>query len=158
MAKHNGAKQIFKASDGSEHATKQAAQQRSEIVSAVRDFEAAGRKVVQLLGAAARTADGHEFVMGRLSDYWHVAWQHSGAPRLIRVSCWAHHCAVEFSNYQDPELSVRIFDDERRRDYVTYRVSELYWDEHAAREFHLKESLRYLDEVTAAIARLKPSS
>ena len=142
--------QVYKATDGSEHAKAKDAKRRDALVSATEAFKVAQRKLCALLIAGAMTADGAPFDFTRRS-YWRIREWWGQAPSLVEVMLWPYATTVDF-DYRIETFVVRENDNSEK--CVQYRVGELYADERAARKAMAELYRQRLAEMQADIGRL----
>lgn len=148
-------KTVYKASDGSEHATEDAADRRSVLVEAQRQFESAAKAVSRSLGATAMTADGEPFEMGGWASYWYVSPGWGGMPQLLQKRCYSFDAEVRL-DHREECLILRCLEGEgSRREYRDYEINTLYKSEQKAREALVKACDEWLAEQTAQIAEIK---
>lgn len=153
------AKQIYKANDGSEHPTKEAAQRREALRKAANKLEEAVREVVTCLAASAMTADGHYFNTQQSENYYRIRESFTGMPRLERIDLWPHNLSVDFDR-ADNGLIVREYryDDKRGGQYVDYKVCELYVDAKKAKAALVKACHERLAEFQKELSEAEKSA
>lgn len=142
---------VFKARDGSEHKSEAAAKRHNKLLDAKDAFREAAEVVKKCLGGTAVTADGHPFDMQRSGFYWLVRKSWVGLPALSQVWIWPHNCDIDEEN---GHLIYRSYESERR-EYVTYRISDLYVSEKAAREALITACEKRIAEFQEEVAAIK---
>lgn len=142
-------KPVFKARDDSEHTSAEAAERHNKLLDATETFRRAADMVCKYLGETAVTADGHPFDMSRSGFYWLVRKSLMGLPALGQVWIWPHNCYIETD---DGRLVYRSYE---HGGYVTYRISDLYVSERAARRAHIEACEQRIVEFQEEVAGLK---
>ena len=97
---------VFKADDGSDHATAEEAKRRNELLEAKREFDAACKKLQRRLSEAVKTADGEWFEFG-YKEYWHVVRFLGQVPRLERLLVYHYSANIEVGD--DAVVRVRWY-------------------------------------------------
>lgn len=123
----------FRTSDGNEYPTKEEAEKHEALIEAEADFERAKRRFGYALAETQETADGLAFKWSNPRDYWRVHWPYGAPPRLERVEYLGLGDTEVRRDGEHVEIVKRTYRD-GSYDYRTYRISELYGSESAAKE------------------------
>ena len=151
----NKPKSVFKASDGSEHKTEEAATRHNAFLGAAEVFNSAARTLQRQLAENAKTADDEWFEFG-YRDYWYVTETYGVFPRLVRVTVYQHSAMIDFDRYDDtPKLVVRFQEEGRDRPAYTIPVHRLYAKKGNALIAHIAACEKYLEETRLDVERVK---
>ena len=142
----------FTASDGKEFSDEESAKKHDAFVTALREWEQAGKRLNAAGAQRFKTADGEHLKIGRWGDYWHINPFAPFGPELTRVS---FSYGTNFQMDWDGD-AVEIVSghgkDERR---ATYRISELYADEKKARVALMEAWEKHVADVRERFEKMK---
>lgn len=142
---------VFKAADGSEHPSAAAAARRNKVIKATAAVKDAMDELKRAIKGEILTADGVPFCPPQSSVFWYLVPGYFSLPRLHRVYVYPNN--VDVDRDDDGTFVIHEFSYDRK-EYVHYKLSELYASQDAARKaFHtriderLKELAKEADDL-----------
>lgn len=148
--------QQFQTSDGRKFTEKDAAERHQRLVDALAAHEKAHDALGHAIAQSQRTADGEPFRFGR--GYHRIQSRYGQLSRLDEVRFYYDVRFGISERRDDVELHVDKYEGGGAYRRITYRVSELYADRHAAEaaliEEQAKELRWVLEEAPKAAERL----
>lgn len=133
------AKAVYKASDGSEHASAAAADRRNTLVTLSDEASKAIEAALRAMGDAALTADGTPLGACKSSTCWWIATGFADLPQLFEEYFWPHY--LEFCIDDRRQRVVVNFDkwnNSGQRNRKEIDVRELYFDREKAQRVHVE--------------------
>ena len=150
---------VFKASDGSEHATAAKAKRHEAIVKAAKRLAEAAGEVERALGESFLTADGEHFDMHKFRSYWRVQNRWCDLPIVVEISVYPHGLSIDLDRSRNRAV-VRWYEHSDRSggSYTTHPISEMYAQKSNAEaerirlmEENLKQYAEQVNDAKAAI-------
>lgn len=117
---------VYKADDGSEHATPEDAEARNVIVTAAKNLEAAVKAVDVAMRDAAKTKDGVRISDLKGYSLWAMKPYFSEWPQIEDV--WFRHCGLQVDLERNRVMLIR----HTNKGYEQYDINDLYSSEQAA--------------------------
>jgi hypothetical protein len=154
----------FAASDGTAFDTSAEAERHDRLVNAVRGLASAKKEFVRALVETQKTADGKIFSLRPSARYFYITSGFHGMPTLVSVPWFGGDFELcdYFDNHRTNSVSVRIktinlslSSRETSNETQTYRISDLYASEEAARVELLKQQEEWLSKRAAEVKELR---
>lgn len=145
-------KPVYRASDGSDHPTVEAATRRNNLIEKIRTFEHAAHSLQRAVAENAKTADGEWFQFG-YCDYWYITDRYGQMPRCVKVNVYQWSAKIEMERHDENAMLVVRFQDVDNS--YTIPVSRLYAHELDAKLAHIAACEKYLKEVVEEVERIK---
>lgn len=142
---------IYKAADGSEHETAEAAEKHDALCGAIESFKIAARAVMTAIGAGGLTADGQPFDMEKSRTYYTVIRRYGSPPHLHEVHIWPYYADVELDHGDGPTIVLREGVLSRDKPQM-FAINKLYLGRAAAQAAHIEACKVWLAEMQTEIA------
>ena len=144
-------KTTYQSKTGRSFPTAEEADRYDRLVESKEEYERARAKYARALAETNVTADGHQFELTTLHTYYFVVEPHGWSqPHLGEVSFYLWHCDVDGSN--QGVILVKRDDGEG---YTTYRISELYYYESAAKAKMAESMEQFISWMQEDLEKLK---
>lgn len=110
---------IYKTTDGREYTDKEQAERHEALTAVKTAYEDARRNYAAALAESHKTADGYQFKLTGMRDYYFVTPGWYGAPEIKKVAFYIWNCDLS-----DNDEAAIVDTSEGRR--IEYKISALY--------------------------------
>lgn len=143
----------WKATDGREFDSEDAAAKHETFIECQRNYEDARRTFARVVWETQKTADGQPFDVS-MRSYWYVWEPFNAMPELRTVAFYVWHLGFDDDDH-GRVLSPREENGRQAEGYVSYRISELYHYETNARKALLEAAKKQLERFAERVAKME---
>lgn len=144
--------ELFEAKDGVKFKTQAEAERHEAMVDAKQTFQAARRRWTKALTETHKTADGADFVLNGIWDYWYVRQWAGQMPYVVRVSFSLWDCTLDDSDRAEIWVEEGTGSNRTRQCYC---VAELYRHHGNANKALAVELKAFRDELSRRIREIE---